>query len=501
MKLNQHICYRAVLARDERHDGRFFTCVKTTGIYCRPVCPARPPKLQNCLFVPTAAAAQQLGYRPCLRCRPECSPDTRSWQGPSSIVTRGLQLIEDGFLDEKDVASLAGRLGVSDRQLRRIFRQHLGASPIAVAQTRRVLLAKQLLQTTDLPIVQVALASGFGSVRRFNECFQRLYGCSPSQLRRRDAVATPASELTLLLPYRQPYAWDCLLEFLRARAIPGVELVTDDCYSRTISLAGSVGHLHVTNAPQQSALRATVSFPRLECLPTILARLRRLFDLAADPVAIVDALKSDSLLAPLLAERPGLRVPGGWDGFEIAVRAVLGQQVSVKAARTLAGRLVAALGTPLAEPTVPGLTHTFPGPERFTLDAVARLGMPRQRAAAIVGLAEAIRQNPQLFDPKQSLDAAVADLRQLPGIGEWTAQYIAMRVHRESDAFLAADVGVLRALAVNGRRPTPAQVLARAERWRPWRAYALLHLWTAEVTSSQAAGSIESNPTAVLLAK
>ena len=482
MDLDPTACYRAMLARDARYDGRFFVCVKTTGIYCRPVCPARPPRFENCSFLPTAAAAQEAGFRPCLRCRPESAPDLGAWRGTSATVSRALGLIEAGALDDGDVDALAARLGVGERHLRRLFRRHLGAAPVTVAQTRRVLLAKQLIHQTDLPMTQVALASGFGSVRRFNETFQQLYRRPPGELRRRRATDEPASlGIRLLLPYRPPYDWASMIAFLAARAIPGVEVVAGDTYRRVIDIGGATGAIEVADAAQDSGLRVTVCFPRLEALPTIIARVRRVFDLGADPAVIVAELGRDAALAPLVAARPGLRVPGAWDGFEIAVRAILGQQITVTAARGLAARLVAAFGESVAGGVgAEGLTHAFPRPDRLDTDGVAALGMPRARAAAVVGLAAATLADPRLFDARRDLDEAISSLRALPGIGEWTAQYIAMRALRESDAFLAGDVALQRILAENGRRPTAKDLLARAESWRPWRAYAVLHLWAAD---------------------
>lgn len=481
MEFSPLACYRAVLARDARYDGRFFTCVRTTGIYCRPICPARPPKFENCRFVPTAAAAQEAGFRPCLRCHPECSPDVDAWRGTAATVSRALKLIEAGTLDANDVGSLAERLGIGERQLRRLFRKHVGAAPVAVAQSHRVLLAKQLIHQTDLSMIEVALASGFGSVRRFNEVFQRLYQRPPRELRSRTAAPAPAAEIELLLPYRPPYDWAAMLQFLRARAIAGLEAVTAESYSRVIEIDNVAGSITVAHAPERFALRATVRFPRLSALSAIIARIRRMFDLSAEPGAIVSALCADSVLAPIVAARPGLRLPGAWDGFETAVRAVLGQQITLKGATQLAGRVVAALGTPVAESTdLPGLTHAFPRPERFGNGALSGMGIPKARAAAIAGISAARRADARLFDPCRDLNEAVARLKNLPGVGEWTAQYIAMRALGESDAFLAADVGVQRKFVMLGRRLSASALLAHAERWRPWRAYAVLHLWMAD---------------------
>jgi AraC family transcriptional regulator, regulatory protein of adaptative response / DNA-3-methyladenine glycosylase II len=492
MDLNSTICYRAVQARDARYDGRFFTCVRTTGVYCRPICPARPPKLANCTFVPTAAAAQAAGYRPCLRCRPESSPDLDAWRGTEATVSRALKLIENGALDDGDVASLADRLEIGERQLRRLFSRHIGAAPITVAQTRRVLFAKQLIHETDLSMIEVALASGFGSVRRFNETFRRMYGRPPSELRRHTPATLTAPEITILLPYRPPYDWATMIRFLKKRAIAGLEVVANDCYSRVIEFDRVVGSIHVTHVPEQSSLQATVRISQLNVLPTIISRIRRLFDLSAEPNAIASALSCDPILAPLVAARTGLRVPGGWDGFEIAVRAVLGQQITLQATMKLAERLVSYLGTPVTDQIdTAGLTHMFPRPERFTAKNLAGFGMPRARVTSLVGIAEAARADERLFDPRRDLAEAVAHLRKLDGIGEWSAQYIAMRALGESDAFLVADVALQRSVNKYGPRLTAPKLLARAERWRPWRAYAMLHLWMDDSATAQSSSKTE----------
>ncbi|MFZ5668452.1 MAG: AlkA N-terminal domain-containing protein [Pseudomonadota bacterium] len=487
MDLSPDACYRAIATRDARFDGRLFIGVKTTGIYCRPVCPARTPKRENVTFHPTAAAAEEAGFRACLRCRPETSPDIGAWLGSSATVRRALALIEGGALDEGDVEALAGRLGVGERQLRRLFREHLGASPVGVAQTRRVLLAKQLIHETDLPMAEVALAAGFGSVRRFNETFQRLYRRPPGALRRRGPRPGGGDAVRLLLRYRPPYDWDGLLDFLRLRAIPGVESVEDGVYRRTITVGPEAGTLAVSPGPDDQ-LAVEVRFPTLTALPTILARVRRVFDLAADPVRIGEQLGRDPALAAMVAARPGLRVPGAWDGFELAARAILGQQVTVGAAVNMAGRLAEAYGDPLPEAWAQtGLTRIFPRPEAMAGQDVAAMGMmPGARARALTAVAAAVVADPALFGPQASLEAAVEKLKALPGIGEWTAQYIAMRQLREPDAFPAADIGLMRALETDGGRPSPAQLLARAEAWRPWRAYAALHLWAADGAAQSA---------------
>ncbi|HEY5289535.1 MAG TPA: AlkA N-terminal domain-containing protein, partial [Caulobacteraceae bacterium] len=340
MLLDPILCRQAVLARDARFDGRFFTAVLTTGIYCRPVCPARPSKAENCRYYPTAAAAQAAGFRPCLRCRPETAPGQGAWRGASNTVTRAISLIDMGALDDDDVDDLAGRLGVGERHLRRLFLKHVGASPISVAQTRRVHIAKQLIHESELTMTEIAMAAGFGSVRRFNETMLSLFGRPPTELRRavrRDA--SPDAGITLSLGYRPPYDWDALLGFLALRAIPGVELVEDGVYRRTIEISGATGSLAVRHEPEGNRVRATIRFPQLSALPRIIARVRQIFDLDADPEAIGAALSRDARLAPLVAARPGLRVPGAWDGFELAVRAILGQQITVTAATRLAGAI------------------------------------------------------------------------------------------------------------------------------------------------------------------
>jgi AraC family transcriptional regulator of adaptative response / DNA-3-methyladenine glycosylase II len=476
-------CYRAFRTRDARFDGRLFSGVTTTGIYCRPICPARTPRPENMRFFTTAAAAQDAGFRPCLRCRPETAPNLAAWRGTSNTVNRALSLIEGGALDQSDVGSLSERLGVGERQLRRLFQEHLGASPVSVARTRRVLLALQLLHETRLPIADVALAAGFGSIRRFNEVFQGLFARPPAALRRSGSRAmtdAASGRVEILLRYRPPYDWPAMLGFLRARAIPGVEAISSGRYARTIEIEGDHG-LVVVEPGEADALKATIHFPRLSLLPSIIDRLRRVFDLAADPRAIGEQLAEDTLLAPLVAERPGLRVPGAWDGFELAVRAVLGQQITVRGAASLAGRLVTAYGAPLSRSSllVDGLTHVFPGAERLASADIATLGMPRTRAQTLTTLAAVVAADPGMLGLGQHPAECLKRLRAIRGIGEWTAQYIAMRELREPDAFPADDLGLRRALAERGRRPTPREMVARAERWRPWRAYAAQHLWTA----------------------
>ncbi|MDE2264639.1 MAG: helix-turn-helix domain-containing protein [Alphaproteobacteria bacterium] len=478
------VCYRALSTRDARFDGRLFVGIRTTGIYCRPICPARPAKSENCRFFPSAAAAQNAGFRPCLRCRPEISPDAAAWRGTSNTVSRALTLIAEGGFDGEDgMVALAARLGVGERQLRRLFDKHLGAPPIAVAQTRRILFAKQLIQDSELPMSAVAEASGFGSVRRFNDAFRKLYNRTPRELRVRKAAAHN-SAVVVKLGYRLPYDWDAMLSFLSARAVEGVELVERDCYARTLEIGSSCGSVMV--APGRAHLVATIRFSDVRAMLGIVARLRRLFDLDADVEAIGAHLSGDATLAPLVAKRPGLRTPGCWDGFELAVRAILGQQVSVAAARKLAGKLTA-LTSPRLSPDVTGnerLKAAFPTAQRVAGADLSAFGMPGARIAALQALARAAVSDPALLDPGGNYEDAVARLLALPGFGPWTAQYWALRALRDSDAFPASDVGLLRAVAQQGKRPTPKALLARAEAWRPWRAYAAQHLWTSDGESA-----------------
>jgi AraC family transcriptional regulator of adaptative response / DNA-3-methyladenine glycosylase II len=399
-----------------------------------------------------------------------------------------LALIAEGQLDgdEASVDELAERLGISGRQLRRSFRRHLGASPTSVAQTRRVLFAKQLIHETHLPMAEIAAAAGFGSVRRFNETFRQLFGRPPTALRAGAAAArvesAAATGVTVRLPYRSPYDWLAILAHLRARAIDGVELVDGDSYTRTVLLEGRTGTVQVIHRPEIRSLVATIFFPRVDALSVIVARLRGLFDLGADIGAIGAHLSRDTLLSPLIAEHPGLRTPGAWDGFELAVRAVLGQQISVEGARQLAAKLCRLHGTRVRveHGGEPAMRVAFPSAAQLVRADLATIGMPRARQRTIAALAHAASSDPLLFRPLASLEQTVAKLRAIDGIGEWTAQYIALRAAREPDAFPAADVGLLRSAAsLLGATLSARELSARAERWRPWRAYAAQHLWTA----------------------
>lgn len=474
-QLDRSACYRALAARDARFDGRFYVAVLSTGIYCRPICPARTPRLEHCAFYPSAAAAQAAGFRPCLRCRPELAPGIAGWRGTANTVRRALALIAEGALDgDVGIEKLADRLGVGGRHLRRLFDRHLGAPPASVAQASRVLFAKQLIAETAIPLAEVALAAGFGSVRRFNAVMRETFGRPPRDLRRPAAIPTRSSGITLRLTHTKPYAWGHLLRFLEARAIPGVESVAGGCYQRTIGLDGASGSIAVRQSENGGALLTTIRFPRISALPTIVARLRRFFDLDADATAIDAHLARDPWLAPLVRRRPGLRVPGAWDPFELVSRAILGQQVSVAAARTFATRLVMALGDRLPDSRT---LRLFPTPARVANADLTSIGLTGARAATLAGLARVLVDQPDLLSPAGDLETMIETLQQLPGIGHWTAQYVAMRALREPDAFPASDLGLLRALEKAGKRPSSAELAERSLAWRPWRAYAVMHLW------------------------
>ncbi len=488
-QLDIDICYRALQTRDPRFDGRLFVGVTSTGIYCRPICPARTPKRENCRFFPSSASAQEAGFRACLRCRPEISPELACWRGTSNTVSRALTLIAEGFLDRKggNVDALATRVGIGERQLRRLFEQHLGASPISVAQTRRVLFAKQLIHDTRLSMAEVAMAAGFGSLRRFNDVFRSLYHRPPRELRRRRAQSEQDSPSVLLhIAYRPPYDWEAMLAYLRARAIEGMEVVENDIYRRTIAYEKATGVIAVSHVPGRNALLATIQFPQVRSLQSIVTRVRHLFDVGADVDTITSHLAKDKTLAPLINLRPGLRTPGCWHGFELAVRAVLGQQISVEAARQLGGKLVQLCGDPVRNTSDPRLTRSFPSPQCLAHVDLSKIGMPDSRRATLKALAQAAVANPRLFEPLGSIEENIAQLRAIRGIGEWTAQYIALRALREPDAFPATDIGILRGAArLNGVQPTPPQLLQKAEAWRPWRAYAAQYLWSVDSGSKQ----------------
>ena len=478
MPLDPEICWRAWTTRDRRFDGSFFMGVSSTGIYCRPVCPARLPARRHCTFFASAAAAEAAGFRPCRRCRPETAPGSPAWQGTSALVQRALRLIESGALDEASVETLADRLGVTSRWLRELFAEHVGASPLEVALTRRVHFARRLLDDTDLPIADVAVASGFASARRLRAAFGRTFRRPPAEVRRTPLPAARGA-LAMRLPAREPFEPAPLLAFLAARAIPGVEQVEGAVYRRTVSLEGGAATFEIEAGAHGLVLRVAGAGPA--SLPRFVAGAARRFDLDADAAGIAAHLARDPLLRRALGGGT-VRVPGAWEPFELGVRALLGQQVSVAAARTLAGRLVRACGTPLARPEG-ALTHLIPSPAAVAAAALETLGLTRARAAALRGFSRAVADGTLDLGAFTGLGDAVGRLTALPGIGEWTAQYLAMRALGEPDAFPAGDLGVRRALARGGELPHERNVLARAESWRPWRAYATLALWAHEAAA------------------
>jgi AraC family transcriptional regulator of adaptative response / DNA-3-methyladenine glycosylase II len=468
--------YRAVESRDARFDGWFFTAVTSTGIYCRPSCPALTPKRVNVRFFPTAAAAQGAGFRACRRCRPDASPGSPEWNQRADVVGRAMRSIADGTVDREGVGGLARRLGYSERQLQRLLVAEVGAGALALARAQRAQTARLLIETTDLSLAQVAFAAGFASVRQFNETVRAVFATTPSGLRRSARPpGTGSGTLSVRLPYRRPLAAGPLVEFLAARAVPGVEAVVGGVYHRSLSLPRGQGVVGLADDPAIGAVRATFSLQDLADLGPAVSRCRRLLDLDADPEAVDRDLRADPVLGPLVDRVPGRRVPGTVDGPELAVRAVLGQQVSVAGARTLLGRLVAGAGVALAQPAGP-VTHLFPGPEALA-GAVGRLGVPASRRAALVELAGALADGRVTLEPDADRERTLDGLRALPGIGRWTAAYVALRALSDPDAFLPTDLGVRRALTALGGDGRPAAVERTAEGWRPWRSYAVLHLW------------------------
>jgi AraC family transcriptional regulator, regulatory protein of adaptative response / DNA-3-methyladenine glycosylase II len=475
MLLDKRACDRARRSRDARFDGRFFIAVTTTRVYCRPICPARAPKDAHVRYFATAAAAEAAGFRPCLRCRPEASPGTPAWFGTSSVVSRALRLIAEGALDDVSVDALADRLGVTSRHLRRLFLQHLGATPRDVALTRRVHFAKKLLDETSLPLNEVAFAAGFGSVRRFNGQIRRTYKRTPSELRRlaRHVPAVEPECYRFRLAYRPPYDWEAVLSFLRARATPGVEIVDGSSYRRTIAVEGEPGVIGVCHHDSGTALNVEVRFPNPRALLSIVERVRRLFDLGADPAVIAGHLRADPLLEGPLLQHPGIRTPGAWDGFELAVRAIVGQQISVRGATTLAGRLASLWGSDVDGGT--GLVRLFPTPAQLMDAEVERAGVMPARAETIRSLARRVLNGGIVLDARADVRVTVAALQALPGIGAWTAEYIAMRALGEPDAFSTGDLVLRRMTGDLSARALDRRSAAR----RPWRAYAVMLLWEA----------------------
>ncbi len=486
--LRDEIYDRARLARDSRFDGQFYVAVKTTGIYCRPICPANSPKRENIDFYPSAAAAGEAGFRPCLRCRPESAPGTPAWGGTSTTVRRGLRLIASGALDDGNIESLADRLGVTSRHLRRLFSKHLGASPLAVAHTQRLHFAKQLINETSLPMRDVSLAAGYGSVRRFNDTFRKTYGKTPRELRRVEAAERQSSgdaALRIRLAYRTPFNWHAMLNFFTHRATPGVEEVDGQVYRRTMSFEGSHGIIEVQPDQKHGYLSLSLSAINTDALFDTVQSAREVFDLGAPAADINEALGKDSALKKMLRKQPGIRVPGAWRGFELTVRAILGQQISVKGATTIAGRIANRYGEKLSVENTDrpeNLSRLFPTPDVLARARFNDIGLIRSRAQTIRSLAQAVKSGDVSFETNQDPTAFCENLKSIRGIGDWTAQYVSMRALKNPDAFPASDLALLKVLAKPARM-TPKELEARAENWRPWRAYAAMTLWSALASS------------------
>jgi AraC family transcriptional regulator of adaptative response / DNA-3-methyladenine glycosylase II len=471
--------YRVVRGRDARFDGWFYVAVTSTGIYCRPSCPAVTPRRANVRFYPSAAAAQGAGFRACKRCRPDAVPGSPEWDVRTDVVARAMRLIADGVVDRDGVPGLARRLGYTERHLNRLLAAEVGAGPLALARARRAHTARLLIETTSLPITEVAFAAGFASVRQFNDTIRAVFASTPRELRRargNDADGDSGG-IQLRFPFREPFDADGMLRFLGARAVSGVEHFDGEAYRRTLRLPHGAGTVMLSDGGDH--VRCVLKLEDLRDLGTAVQRCRRLLDLDADPAAVGDVLGEDPLLGPVVRRSPGRRVPGSVDGAELAFRAVLGQQVSVAGASTLAGRLVARCGEPLPASLVSegdGLTHVFPSPEGVAGADLDRFGVPETRAEALQTLARALNGDVSL-DPGSSRDEVERRLLGLRGIGPWTASYVAMRALGDPDAFLSTDLGVRQAVRKLGHADDRRSVADLAERWRPWRAYATQHLW------------------------
>lgn len=478
--LDGNAAYRALTSRDPRFDGVFFVGVTSTGVYCRPICPVRTPKAENCRFFRTAAAAEKASFRPCLRCRPELAPGHAPVDDAHRIAHLLARRIEEGMVDSgAGLEDIAAQFELSSRQLRRVVQKELGVSPIELMQTRRLLLAKQLLTETRLPVTEIAFASGFSSLRRFNDAFSAHYRMPPSRLRKQavqgEAEINSTDTSCLQLVYRPPFDWRSVLDFLQARLMAGVESIVDDSYCRTVRMGKHKGWIAVRHVPQKNALAVEFTHSLAPVLPALLGRLRNLFDLSARPDVIAAHLMKDSALKQEVSQAKGLRIPGAFDGFELAVRAILGQQITVKAATTLACRFAEAFGekiiTPFAE-----LTRLSPLPEavaKATVDNIAKLGIISARAKSIIALAQAFKSGELQLEAGADPEASIKQLTELSGIGQWTAHYIAMRALRWPDAFPKGDIAVLNKLG--GVTAKEAEVLSQA--WRPWRSYAVFHIW------------------------
>ena len=469
MHLDPDSCYQALVSRDPRFDGLIFVGVASTGVYCRLICNSRRPLRRNCTFYPNAAAAEQAGYRPCLRCRPEIAPGNALVDSHNRLAVALGRRIQDGALNELSAPELAAQLDISDRHLRRVIQEEFGVSPNKLLETQRLLTAKLLLTDTAMPVTEVAYASGFASLRRFNDAFKTNYRLNPSQFRRGARTAKPGDGYTFELAYRPPLDWEAMVHFLERRLFGGVEAIVDGAYLRSVKIGNRTGWLRVRPSKTRHALAVEIAPALGRVVPAVLTRVRRLFDLHAEPSRIAERLGA-------LAEGcPGLRVPGAFDGYEVAIRAVLGQQISVKAATTIAGRFASAFGQH-ADTPFPELHLHMPEAERVARASpatVMKIGVTAARARTLIGVSRAMADDPGLLEPGADVEQAIARLKALPGIGEWTAQYLAMRAFAWPDAFPATDLGIRKALGLDDER----SILAHAETWRPWRGYAAMHLW------------------------
>jgi AraC family transcriptional regulator, regulatory protein of adaptative response / DNA-3-methyladenine glycosylase II len=477
--LDDEQCYRAAQSRDSRFDGCFITAVKTTGIYCRPSCPAMTPKRHNVEFFVTAAAAQQHGYRACKRCRPDASPGSPEWNVRADVVGRAMRLIADGLVDREGVGGLAARLNYSERQINRLLTVELGAGPLALARAQRAQTARTLIETTSMPITQIAFAAGFASVRQFNDTIREVYASSPTELRGSRQPIAAGGTLSLRLAYRSPFHAESIFAFLGDRAVPGIEMWDGATYRRSLRLNHGNAVVAVSpgaSAPGPNAVMCTLHLDNVADAQAAVQRCRRMFDLDADPDTVETHFADDPILGTLVRKRPGLRSPGHPDGVELLTRAVLGQQVSVKGARTLAARLIAAIGEPLTAP-VDGVTHVFPSAEAIASRVPGDFAMPTVRARALIKACEQLATGNIVIDAGSDREEIAMQLQALPGVGPWTASYVALRALGDPDVFLPTDIGVRNALRSLGVDSTPKAAARLAESWRPWRSYALHHLW------------------------
>ncbi len=482
MELDPQVCYRIIQARDARYDGKFFTAVTTTGIYCRPICPARTPRRENVRFYLCAASAEADGFRPCKRCRPETAPGTPAWNGTSTTVASALRLIGSGFLDEHSVTQLADRLGMGERHLRRLFVECVGAAPNAIAQSRRAHFAARMLHDTDLPVSHVALSAGFGSIRQFNDVFRSVFGETPAALRKARSVPSArrrsgtGRQITLSLAYRPPFRWEQLIAFFARRAVSGVEDVTDEVYRRSVAIGRATGIIAVRPGPgDRNEVNVTIQGIEPALLGHAVRRIRRMFDLDADPLAIAGHLSSDARIRPLVAAASGVRLPLTWEPFEALVRAVLGQQISVAGAVTITGRLARQYGLPIDGDRT--ITRVFPGPAELAHADLGSLGMPASRARTLAEVSRAILERRLRLDGSMGPEELERALRSIPGIGPWSAQYVSLRGLGEPDAFPESDLGIRKALEALGYPSEPRARREALERLAPWRGYAALYLW------------------------